>query len=111
MHWFALILSGILEAFFPMLMIRSETFTHLVYTPIFFASVILAISLMKYAMKLIPLAVAYMVWTALGILGTSLVGIMALDEPVTIIKSISLVLIVVAVSGLRISSGEPQPIK
>lgn len=104
MHWLALIVSGVMEAFFPMLVLLSESYTHLVYTSVLFTSITVAILLMKYAMTVIPLAVAYMVWTALGILGTSLVGILVLDDPVTLVRSLSLLLIIAAVSGLKISS-------
>lgn len=104
MHWFALIISGVLEAFFPMLMIRSESFTHLFYTPFMLISIITAVILMRYSMKVIPLAVAYIVWTAMGILGTSLIGILLLDEPATVLKLVSLAIIIIAVSGLRITA-------
>ena len=67
-------------------------------------TIIVAVILMRYSMNGIPLAIAYMVWTSLGILGTSLIGIYVLEEPLTIIKAISLAVIVIAVAGLRISS-------
>ena len=111
MHWLALIVSGSLEAFFPMLMLWSESYTHLVYTPVLFFTITISIFLMKYSMTVIPLAIAYMVWTALGILGTSLVGILVLNEPVTVIRSISLLMIIVAIMGLKVSSILPSVCK
>ena len=52
-------------------------------------------------MTSIALAISYMVWTSLGNLGTSLIGIYVLEEPITIIKSLSLAVIVIAVSKFR----------
>ena len=42
-----------------------------------------------------------MVWTALGILGTALVGVTLLGETLTVWESASLALIVIAVAGFE----------
>lgn len=106
MQWLVLILAGLFEAFIPILIIRSETYTHLMYTPLLFVIIAASILCLRYAMTRMPVSIAYTVWTACGILGTTLIGSLMLNESMNTIKIVSLFLIVIAVTGLRISTSE-----
>lgn len=106
MHWPVLIVASLFEAVIPLLIIRSESFTHLLYTPLLAATVICSILGLRYAMKAIQLSIAYMVWTALGILGTAAIGAWMLEEKLQVLELVSLALIVIAVAGLRLSTVE-----
>ncbi len=104
MHWPVLIMASLFEAVIPLLIIRSENYSHLLYTPLLVVTVICSILGLRFAMQVIPLSVAYMVWTALGILGTALIGVMLLGERLDTFEIASLLLIVIAVAGLRVSA-------
>ena len=104
MHWPVLVLASVFEAFIPLLVIRSEGYTHAVYLPLLMITVACSILGLRYALAVIPLSIAYMVWTALGILGTAVIGAVVLGETLEIIELLSLLLMLIAVAGLRISS-------
>ena len=104
MHWPILVLASLFEAFIPLLVIRSESYTHAVYLPLLLITVVCSILGLRYAMAAIPLSIAYTVWTALGILGTAVIGVTVLKETLETVELFSLLLIVIAVIGLRISS-------
>ena len=106
MHWLALSAAGVLEAFIPILVIRTESYTQPLYIALLAVCVVLSFMGVRYSTNKIPLGIAYTVWTALGILGTVLVGATLLGENINPFKMICLVLIVFAVTGLRISTGE-----
>lgn len=106
MHWPVLVFSSLFEAFVPLLVIRSENYTNPLYLSFLLVTVVSSIVGLRYAMRVIPLGIAYTVWTALGILGTVVLGVTVLDESLEPIEIFSLMLIVLAVIGLRISSSE-----
>lgn len=56
------------------------------------------------AMKDIPLATAYAVWTGLGATGAVLVGILFFREPISFSRVLFLILIITGAVGLRIVS-------
>ncbi len=106
MSWFILTLSGLLEAVIPILIIKSKNYTDLVYTSVLGVVVIASVMGLRFATGSIPLAVAYIVWTALGIMGTVLVGVVLLNETLSLFKIACVLVMIVAVAGLRLSSIE-----
>ena len=93
-----------MEAFMPLLILRSQDYTSIPYTLLLVFSVVSSVAGLRYAMNRIPLAIAYLIWTSLGIVGTVIVGVTWLDESLTTLQMMSIVLIVTAVIGLRINS-------
>ena len=57
------------------------------------------------AQKQIPIGTAYVVWTGIGAAGTFLIGIFYFKDPVTLLRLLSALLIVMGVIGLKISHG------
>ncbi|MCY1344650.1 Quaternary ammonium compound-resistance protein SugE [compost metagenome] len=53
------------------------------------------------SMRVLPVSIAYPIWTAIGTLGTVLLGFLLLGEALTPAKLVSVVLIVAGVAGLR----------
>ena len=102
--WLVLFLSGLLESVIPILIIKSQGYSHVYYTAILVLVVTLSVLGLRYAIKSIPLAIAYIVWTAMGILGTVIVGTVLLNEPISWLKTVAIITMVVAIAGLRISS-------
>ncbi len=80
---------------------RSEGFTKLL--PIFFVVFFytLALGCLILAIKKMDTSVAYAIWASAGIFIMTLVGIFFLDEPVTPVKVVSLLLILLGVIGLE----------
>jgi small multidrug resistance pump len=58
---------------------------------------------LNFALKTIELSVAYAVWSALGIMLVSVIGMTWFKEPVSVLKLGCLLLVVVGVVGLQLS--------
>jgi small multidrug resistance pump len=67
--------------------------------------VLYGISLAIYTLTVrsIPISVSYAVWSGLGTAAIALIGIEGFQEPVSLLKIVSLVLIVAGVIGLNLS--------
>jgi quaternary ammonium compound-resistance protein SugE len=57
-----------------------------------------------YALKSIPLGTGYAIWVGIGVVGTAVYGIVALDEPISIARIVCLVAIVGGIVGLKLTS-------
>jgi len=65
---------------------------------------IISMGLLGLAMKSLPVGTAYGVWVGIGIAGTALLGTVLFNEPVSLLRLISLLLIVAGVLGLKLAS-------
>jgi quaternary ammonium compound-resistance protein SugE len=69
--------------------------------------VLLAASMLglAWALRTLPVGVAYGVWVGIGAATTALLAIVVFGESVSVLKIVSLVLIVAGVVGLNLSGG------
>ncbi len=56
------------------------------------------------ALKKIDVSVAYAIWAGLGVALISLIGFLGFHEPMTIVRIMSLALIIIGVIGLHLST-------
>ena len=108
MAWFVLIVSGLLEAGWALSLKATDGFSRLWPTVLF--AVLLAASMggLAYALRSLPVGLAYAVWTGIGASVTAVVGMVWLSEAVSVGKIVSLVLIVAGIVGLHLFGGEPS---
>ena len=59
---------------------------------------------LSWALKTLPVGVAYGVWVGIGAALTAVLAVVVFHEPVSVLKVVSLVLIVAGVVGLNLSS-------
>ncbi|EXE36449.1 multidrug efflux SMR transporter [Acinetobacter baumannii] len=104
MAWAILILAGVFEVIWAYSMKMSEGFTRLTPSIITVVFMILSVVLLSISMKTLPLGTAYTVWTGIGAIGSFLVGIFFLDEPIGAMRMIAAVLIVSGLVLMKISS-------
>ena len=104
MAWAYLAAAATFEIIFAMSMKYAEGFTRVVPTAITVVGVIGGIGFLTLAMKTLPVSIAYPIWTAVGTLGTVLLGYLLLDEPLTATKLLSALAIVGGVAGLKMTS-------
>ncbi|GED10103.1 DMT family transporter [Cellulosimicrobium cellulans] len=105
MAWIVLILSGMLEAGWALSLKASHGFTRLWPSVAFVVMLVLSMVGLSIALKSLPVGVAYGVWVGIGASLTAVLAVVLFDEPVTVLKVISLVLIVAGVVGLNLSGG------
>ena len=61
--------------------------------------------MLSYAMRGIPVGTAYAIWTGLGAVGITLLGIVFFKDPANASRLSFMALIVVGVIGLKLTSG------
>ncbi|WP_284234546.1 DMT family transporter [Arenivirga flava] len=107
MHWIVLIASAVLEAVWATALGQSEGFTRPVPTAIFGVAVVLSMIGLSYAMRSLPITVAYTVWIGLGAALTVIWAMLTGVEPVSPIKILLLAGLVGSVVGLKFVRTEP----
>ena len=78
-------------------------------TPLFAAMlgryIVASMVLLSYAAKTLPIGTAYGVWVGIGAAGAAVLGMAVLGEPVTAARIFFICLLLVAVVGLKATSG------
>ncbi|MEV0426395.1 SMR family transporter [Micromonospora sp. NPDC050495] len=102
MAWIVLVLSGLLETAWAIALDRSAGFSRPVPSLVFAASLVASMAGLAYALRDIPVGTGYAIWVGIGAVGTALVGMLALNEPATLPRIGSLLLVVAGVVGLKL---------
>ncbi len=97
MAWIILIVAGAFEVVWASAMKSSEGFTRLWPSVLTIAAMLASFGLLAWAMKILPLGTAYVVWTGIGAVGAFIVGIVLFGESVATARLVAAGLIV---SGL-----------
>ncbi|MDR6223757.1 multidrug transporter EmrE-like cation transporter [Methanococcoides alaskense] len=59
-------------------------------------------SFLEKALRVIPVGAGYAVWTGIGILGTTLLGIFLFNESMDIVRLVCISLIAIGIMGLKV---------
>lgn len=101
MSWLILIFAGLLEVVWAVGLKYTEGFTRPVPTIATVAAMVASLYLLGVAMRSLPLGVAYAVWVGIGILGAVILDVAIVQEPLSMPKAISLLLIIAGIVGLK----------
>ena len=104
MSWVYLAMAIILEVAGTTAMKLSEGFTKLlpsIAMGVFYIASLWALTL---SLKKIDMSIAYAIWAGVGTSLITIIGIIYFKEPITLIKTISIALIIAGVVGLNLSS-------
>ena len=104
MYWIILVIGGFFEIGFATCLKFSDNFTKLWWSIGFIITSTLSFIFLNWAIKEIPLGTAYAVWTGIGAIGITIVGIYIFKDPVSFWRIFFLFLIIVGVIGLRVSA-------
>jgi small multidrug resistance pump len=99
--WLFLSLGILFEIIALVFMKKSEGFTKLLPILFVFLFYSLALGCLILVLRKMDTSIAYAIWASAGIFIIALVGMLFLNEPVTIIKIVSLLLILLGVIGLE----------
>ncbi|WP_280267535.1 DMT family transporter [Nocardia wallacei] len=102
MSWLVLVLSGVLEAVWATALGRSEGFSRLGPSVIFFVALIASMAGLAFAMRDLPVGTSYAVWVGIGAVLTVVFAMVTGEEPVTALKVVFLAMIVGGVTGLKL---------
>ena len=103
MAWVLIVAAGIFETGFAILLKLSNHFTRLWPTAGFAVCALISFGLLSIAVTKLEIGPAYAVWTGIGAAGTAAVGILALGESTSLLKLVSIGLVVVGVIGLNLA--------
>lgn len=106
MAWVVLIVAGLLEVGWASALPATEGLTRPAPTAAFVGLLAGSMFLLARAAETIPLGTAYGVWVGIGAVGTAVVGIVVHDDPATLGRVAFLSLLVVALVGLKVTSGQ-----
>lgn len=104
MTWLILVIAGLFETAWAIGLKYTDGFTR--FWPSFWTIVAMVISvwLLGLCVKTLPVGTAYAIWVGIGAVGTVLLGIVLFNEPVSALRTISLLLIIAGMVGLKLAS-------
>ena len=101
MEWLILFIAGIFEAAWAIGLKYTEGFTRFYPSVFTVACMLLSFYLLAQALKTLPIGTGYAVWTGIGILGTTVLGILLFNESCDIGRVLCIMLIFSGVLGLK----------
>ncbi|MBQ6407742.1 MAG: multidrug efflux SMR transporter [Butyrivibrio sp.] len=106
MQWIILLLAGLFEVGWAITMKYSDGFTVLLPSVITVIGYIASAVFLSMALKHLPLGTAYAMWTGMGIVGTSILGVFLFHEKLSAPQVICVILILVGIIGLKLLAKE-----
>lgn len=104
MPWVLLVIAGLLEAGWAIGLKYTEGFTRLIPSVLTIAGIIASMYLLAVAARTIPIGTAYAVWVGIGTFGALVVGMVLLGEPANAGRIFFMVLLLVAITGLKLTA-------
>lgn len=101
MAWVVLVVSGLMESVWATALSQSKGLSRLAPAIVFVVALVASMGGLAYALRSIPVGTGYAVWVGIGAVGTAVVGMVWLHEPVTVARLLCLVLVVAGVVGLK----------
>ena len=104
MSWVYLTIAIIFEVIGTTAMKLSDGFTKLIPSIAMAIFYIASLAVLTLALKKIDMSIAYAIWAGVGTSLITIIGIIYFKEPITLIKTISVLLIIIGVVGLNLSN-------
>ncbi len=101
-HWFYLTCAILLEIAGTTSMKLSHGFTKIVPSILIFVFYATSFVALTLALKKIDVSIAYAIWSGVGTALIAIIGIAYFREPATIVKILSILLIIIGVVGLNL---------
>ncbi|MFC8142235.1 DMT family transporter [Streptomyces paradoxus] len=105
MAWILLVVAGLLEVGWSVGMKYTDGFTRPLPSVLTGAGIVASMLLLSQAAKTLPIGTAYGVWVGIGAAGAAVFGMAVLGEPATAARIFFVCLLLVAVVGLKATSG------
>ena len=106
MDWVILIIAGCFESGFAFCLGKMKEVSGTAYWlwgAGFLLCLALSMFLLAKAVKTLPVGTAYPVWTGIGAVGTVVVGILFLHEPVSFMRLLFITTLIISVVGLKMA--------
>lgn len=103
MHWIYLGCAIAFEVAGTTSMKLAEGFSKLLPSVLMVAFYIISFALMTLALKKLEVGMSYAIWAGIGTALIAIVGVFWFKEPMTLLKGISIALIIAGVVGINLS--------
>ena len=104
MGWLYLILAISFEVAGTTFMKLSEGFTKTMPSIAMFVLYLLSLAALTFALKKFEVSTAYAIWSGFGTALITIVGVVIFKESVSVIKILSITLIIIGVVGLQLTA-------
>ncbi|HEX8548869.1 MAG TPA: quaternary ammonium compound efflux SMR transporter SugE [Cytophagaceae bacterium] len=104
MYWIVLLIASIFETAWAIGLKYTDGFTKLVPSVLTILCMVISMALLSYAVKGLPIGIAYATWTGIGAVGSVILGIYLFNESRDVLKLFFVGLIIVGIIGLKFSS-------
>jgi len=104
MAWTLLVIAGLLETGWAVGLKYTEGFTRPLPTVLTALAIAASMGLLGLAARDLPIGTAYAVWVGIGSIGAVVLGVVLFGEPLGPARVGFLLLLVVAIVGLRLTS-------
>ncbi|GGE07982.1 multidrug transporter [Marinithermofilum abyssi] len=104
MAWYYLIIAGLFEMGWAIGLKYTHGFTRLWPSIFTVAAMILSFQFLSKALKTLPVGTAYAVWTGIGAVGTTILGMVLFGESRDMMRFLCILLIVGGIVGLKFLS-------
>jgi len=104
MAWVYLIVAGLFECGWAIGIKYTDGFTKVWPSVLTVSAMAISIWLLSMAMKTIPIGTAYAIWTGIGAVGVTILGMFLFNESKEVLRIFCLLLIVSGIIGLKLVS-------
>ena len=104
MDWLFLLVAGLCETAWAIGLKYTEGFSRLLPTIGTVAAMAASTGFLGLALRSLPVGTAYAVWTGIGTIGTTALGIYLFNEPATLLRLACIGIILSGIIGLKITS-------
>lgn len=101
MAWVYLFFAGLLEVAWAVGLKASDGFSRPWITALTITAIIASLGLLGLAVRTLPVGTAYAVWSGIGILGTTALGLVFMNEPASLARLGCIALIAMGIIGLK----------
>lgn len=101
--WVMIVLAGILETAWALGLKYSDGFTKPIPSAFTLITVVGSFWLLSLAMKSLPVGTAYAVWVGIGMVGTAVMAVILLGEPVNALRIAGFALIIAGIVALKLA--------
>ncbi len=102
--WIMLGAAGLFEIVWAIGLKYADGFTKPIPSAITITAMVISMWLLAQAARDLPIGTAYAIWTGIGAVGATLLGIMLFQESANFMRIGCVVLIVVGIVGLKLST-------
>ena len=106
MAWSMVVAAGLLEMVWSYSAKQSNGWSNYGWAAVTMLASLGSFLLLTFALKSLPLGSAYAAWTGIGAVGSFIIGVALLGEPLGTWRIVSALLVVAGVIGLRLTSSK-----